>query len=97
MVRRYRYFVRTKRRYRFVTLMQEVCGSWAGPKRLVTVCSGERSVTVGRVALLHWGTRKRGMQTNGDAVMLWVMLRRGLTAEKSFAKRRQRRRDSVAT
>ena len=34
--------VRTKRRYRFVTLMQEVCGSWAGRKRLVAVISGGR-------------------------------------------------------
>jgi hypothetical protein len=32
---RYRNFVRTKYRYRFVTLMQEVCGVWAGRKRLV--------------------------------------------------------------
>ena len=30
MMKRYRNFVRTKSRYRFVTLMQEVCGSWAG-------------------------------------------------------------------
>ena len=41
MLTRYRNSVRTKWRYRFVTLMQEVCGSWAGRKRLVAVGSGE--------------------------------------------------------
>ena len=54
--------------------MQEVCGSWAGRKRLVAVRSGERGVGVGRVVLGQWGTGKRGMWTNGDRVMLWVMV-----------------------
>jgi hypothetical protein len=74
MVRRYRNFVRTKHRYRFVTLMQELCGSWAGRKLLVTLCSGERAVGVERVVLGEWGTGKRAMSTNGDAVMMWVMV-----------------------
>ena len=60
MMTRYRNFVRTKWRYRFVTLMQEVCGSWAGRKRLVAVRSGGRAVGVERVVLGEWGTGKRG-------------------------------------
>src|SRR5271167_4800796 len=74
MMTRYRNFVRTKRRYRFVTLMQEVCGSWAGRKRLVAVVSGGRRLGVSRVVLVQWGTGKRGMWTNGDAVMLRGMV-----------------------
>ena len=54
MMTRYRNFVRTKWRYRFVTLMQEVCGSWAGRKRLVAVRSGGRAVGVDRVVLGEW-------------------------------------------
>ena len=54
--------------------MQEVCGSWAGRKRLVAVCSGERAVGVERVVLGQWGTGKRAVWTNGDRVMLVVMV-----------------------
>jgi len=74
MVTRYRNFVRTKWRYRFVTLMQEVCGSWAGRKRLVAVRSGELAVGVARVVLGECGTGKHERGTNGDTVMLWVMV-----------------------
>ena len=74
MVRRYRNFVRTKWRYRFVTLMQEVCGSWAGRKRLVAVRSGDWAVGVERVVLGQWGTGKWAVWTNGDGVMLWVVV-----------------------
>ena len=42
---------------------QEVCGSWAGRKRLVAVCSGEGAVGVVRVMLRQWRTGKR---VNGD-------------------------------
>ncbi len=74
MVTRYRNFVRTKWRYRFVTLMQEVCGSRAGRKRLVAVRSGERAVRVERVVLGECGTGKRGRGTNGDTVMSVVVV-----------------------
>jgi UDP-glucuronate 4-epimerase len=76
MMTRYRNFVRTKRRYRFVTLMQEVCGSWAGRKRLVAVCSDERNGFVVRVVLRQLRNGKRARGTNGDAVMLLVMVAR---------------------
>ena len=54
--------------------MQEVCGLWAGRKRLVAVRSGERVVGVERVALGECGPGKREMGTNGDTVMLRAMV-----------------------
>ena len=74
MMTRYRNSVRTKRRYRFVTLMQEVCGSWAGRKRLVAVCSGEVAVGVFPVMLRQWRTGKHEWGTNVDTVMLVAMV-----------------------
>ena len=50
--------------------MQEVCGSWAGRKRLVAVRSGERAVGVERVVLGECGTGKRGMWDKWGQVML---------------------------
>ena len=38
----------------------EVCGLWAGRKRLVAVCSGVRAVGGCRVVLVHWWTGKQG-------------------------------------
>ena len=71
---RYRNFVRTKWRYRFVTLMQEVCGSWAGRKRLVAVRSVGGGGEWERVVLVGKGTGKRAWGTNVDRVMLVVMV-----------------------
>src|SRR5271163_2741767 len=53
---------------------QEVCGSWAGRKGLVAVRSGERVVGVDRVMLGECSTGKHGRWTDGDTVMLWVMV-----------------------
>jgi UDP-glucuronate 4-epimerase len=74
MLTRYRNSVRTKWRYRFVTLMQEVCGSCAGRKRLVAVVSDGRRLGVSRVVLVQWRTGKQAVWTNGDAGMLWAMV-----------------------
>ena len=68
---RYRNFVRTKWRYRFVTLMQEVCGSWAGRKRLVAVTlwwagCGVESGCVGAVG--DWETWDVDKWGHGDVV-----------------------------
>ncbi len=57
-----------------VTRMHEVCGSWAGRKRLVAVRCVGRAVGVERVVLGELGTGKREVWTNGDAVMLRVMV-----------------------
>jgi len=54
--------------------MQEVCGSWAGRKRLAAVRSGERVVGMARVMLGELGTGQQAMRTNGDIVMVWVMV-----------------------
>lgn len=56
--------------------MQEVCGAWAGRKRLVAARSGERVTGVDRVILEDLGFGKRGMWTNGDMMMLWRMVER---------------------
>lgn len=44
------------------------------------MCSGEWAVLLGRVVLGQCGNGKLAMWTNGDRVMLVVMVKRGLTA-----------------
>lgn len=65
-------------------LMQEVCGSWAGRKLLVAVPPGEGVVVLGWVVLGQCETGKHEMRTNGDKVILWMMVKRWVTSAILF-------------